>query len=162
MKKFVAAALAVLSASAVFAEANPEFVEFAVDAAHKRGFTACDGAIRGTLKPGGEDIRVITDNFPETKSDQLHMLVVYGSLGDAVQVEMSIRVHGKTCYVQRQGTIASADSCQQYLRSNDYALKNTSAGVLFAKTQGGGDVVLMPNGDRCVVKFRVGDKFPRG
>jgi len=163
MKKLAAGVLAVLSTSAAFAGGNPEFVEFAVKAAHKRGFTACDTAIRATLNPaGGEDIRVLTDLFPETKSDQLQMLAVFGSSGDAVQVELNIRAQGTTCYVQRQGTITRTESCQQVLDSDNIELRNTTAGVLFAKTQGGGDAVLMPNGNRCIVKYRVGQKFPRG
>jgi len=163
MKKLAAGVLAVLSTSAAFAGGNPELIEFAVNAAHKRGFSACDTAIRETLNAaGGEDIRVVTDFFPETKSDQLHMLAVFGSAGDAVQVELNIRAQGKTCYVQEQSMIASSDPCQQVLRSNNLELRNTTAGVLFAKAQGGGDAVLMPNGNRCIVKYRLGKKYSRG
>lgn len=163
INKLACGVLAVLSTTAAFAGANPEFVELAVTAAHKRGFSSCDGAIRGVLEAGGQDIRVHTDNFPETKSDQIQMMVVYGSAGDAVELELNIRALGKNCFVQRQATLASSDSCQQYLRSNKaLELKTTSAGVLFAKTQGGGDAVLMPSGNQCIIKYRVADKFPRG
>jgi len=163
IKKLASGVLAVLSTTAAFADANPEFVEFAVAAAHKRGFSSCDAAIRGSLKPGGEDIRVLTNSFSETKTDLLQMLVVYGSAGDAVQVELNIRAQGKNCFVQRQSTLVSSDSCQQNLNSNKaLELKNTTVGVLFATTQGGVDAVLMPSGGQCIITYRIGERFPRG
>src|SRR5690606_5322625 len=91
------------------------FVEFAVSNAHKRGFVGCDKAIRSVFDTaGGEDMRVVTDVFDETKQDSLKMTAAWGRDGDSVFTEAEFRKAGPLCLVTATTILTSSKSCTAY------------------------------------------------
>lgn len=137
------------------------FREFAVSAAHKRGFVGCDDAIRSVFKTaGGDDIRVVTDVFDETKRDSLKMTAAWGREGDSVLAEAEFRKSGAGCLVTTTTILTSSKSCTAYA-AEMHAFKYTAEapGHIWMKNAGGANLILRPMGGSCVAIFQVGQKL---
>ena len=154
---------ALLSTTAL-ADKNPEFLDFAVRAAHKVAFNNCDAAIRDAFQnAGGKDIRVWTDWMDETKKDTLQISGAYGSDGDMVFVDASIRRTGGSCVMQISSTIDMEQSCQSYVSDNPaWTIVSATGSVLGAKNGNGVTAILRPVQNACVITFRRGSVFKAG
>lgn len=157
LKAIVPAAIALFTGSAL-AEANPEFITFALKQAHHVGFNGCDAAIRNAFgTAGGKDIRVWTDWMKETRSDQLQILGAWGNEGDMVTVEVGIRRAGKACLGQASTTVVSDKSCPSYLSDNPaWKVESATGDIMAAKNPGGVTLLLRPVGKNCLLTYRRG------
>jgi hypothetical protein len=159
----IATALCAMAAPA-WASANPEFIDFAVKQAHSVNFKGCDAAIRDAFQnAGGKDIRVWAHYLEESRSDQLQLSGAYGSDGDMVHVDASLRRQGGKCLMQVASTIVMDQSCPSYLSDNPVWKVEASTGDIQSVKNGNGVMALLrPVGRSCVITFRRGTVHQAG
>ena len=165
VSKFLSIGLAsALASTSALADANPEFVDFAIRAAHQVAFNSCDAAIRDAFKnAGGKDIRVWTDVMDESRKDSLQISGAYGRDNDMVFVDASIRRVGGTCVMQVSSTIDMDQSCQSYLSDNPvWKVDSATGNILGVKNGRGVTAILRPVEKSCVITYRRGNAFKAG
>lgn len=135
------------------AHAN-EFPDFVVKNAMERGFKSCNKAIRKAFSlVNGEDIRVITNDMPKTKTDSLKITAVYGKTADSAYIEAEFRKIGLECAYTSTIIMAADKSCVAYFgeMSDAFKFKAETAGTIFAENAGGANMFLTPAENSCVV-----------
>ena len=87
--KFFILAVTLSLTSMIVSAGDPGFIQFALKQAHSKGFMKCDSAIKFAFDTaGGEDIRINTDWFTETKNDFLKLTATWGSKGDTQKLSL--------------------------------------------------------------------------
>jgi hypothetical protein len=144
--------LTLLSASS-FA-GDPDFINFAVNQAHKQGFKGCDSAIKKVYEnAGGTDIRVnvTVDN---SNPNFLSMVSSWGSKGDSVFNKTTFIKEGKKCHYDLTGVLHTTKSCLAYAKENssfDYTAE--TGDYIWMKNKGGVLMLLHPAGSGCVATY---------
>ena len=140
---------------------NPEFVQFALKQAHSKGFMGCDTAIKSAFEhAGGDDIRVNSDWFNETKSDSLKLTGTYGSKGDSVFVEAEFRKHSGKCFMTKTSIITSPNSCTAYASEmKAFEFVAETGDYIWMQNKGGIPMLLKPLNGGCIATFQQGAYF---
>jgi hypothetical protein len=140
---------------------NPEFVEFTLKQAHSKGFMGCDAAIRYAFEDaGGDDIRVNSDWFNETKDDFLKLTGTYGSKGDSVFVEAEFRKHSGKCFMTKTSILTSPKSCTAYAsQMKAFEFVAETGDYIWMQNKGGIPMLLKPLNGGCVATFLQGTSF---
>jgi hypothetical protein len=136
---------------------NAEAVKFVLETVRQRGFPHCERAIRTAFAPaGGDNIRVVTAFFEETKHDSISITATWGSIGDPVVTIAEVRSLGTFCVAEISSVLHSSDSCTRYLAENKrfWTLDAETVGVLVAKNTGGATQLLIPAGGGCTRVYR--------
>lgn len=160
MKKFllgIALTLAAMTSNA----GNPEFVEFAVKHAHSRGFMGCDAAIRSAFEhAGGDDFRLNSDWFNETKGDSLKLTGTYGSKGDSAFVEAEFRKHSGKCFMTVTSILTSPKSCTAFASGvKAFEFVAEIADYIWMNNKHGIPMLLKPLNGGCVATFQQSTYF---
>lgn len=156
--KFFAALILSVSSIGAIQNANagdPSFIKFALDQAHKQGFTECDKAVSSLYEyANGDDFYINTSTTGETKKDTLRMTAAYGKKGDTVFSDATIRKLGSKCYVEVSTTVKFEDPCAKSLSDNpSMKVDKESLGNIWTKNSGGVIGVFQPLGNSCVVTY---------
>ena len=142
--------------SATVQGSDPDFVEFVVNVAHKRGFTHCDEAVRETFSlAGGSDMRVITETFPGFEDDMLKITAAYGDVGDSIFLEAEFRRRGDVCLATSTVLLTTTDSCaEQAAQMPAFKLQAKTLDLFFTQNECGIPMILKPVGNGCVAIFQ--------
>ena len=161
MKKIFATMILLLITQSAIAAGNPEFIKFALNSAHERGFLGCDNAISEIFKlSSGDDMRVSTKYFQELKKDSLKMTAVYGSKGDSVFIEVELRKVGSSCYATNTSILTGEKSCAAFAAEMPAFKYDAEApDHIWMKNAGGSTLILRPVGNSCIAIFQNEQKF---
>ncbi len=160
MKKISLALLIVLIVNEAQA-GEQKFIDFVLQNAHKRNFTQCDDAIKSAFENvGGEDIRVNSEVFDETKQDSIKLTTTYGFKGDSVFTEVEIRKKEKKCFTTETSVITSEKTCMEYA-TNMKKFNFVAEIVDFTWMQNDGKIpmILKPFKNGCIIIFQRARNF---
>lgn len=155
MKRSVLGILLLITSMAANA-GNQEFIQFALKQAHSRGFMGCDAAIKSAFEnAGGDDIRIDTAWFNETKSDSLRMTATWGDKGDSVFIDVGFRKQAGKCLMTQVSVLTSPKSCTAFASTNKvFEFVAETADYIWMKSKGGVKMMLKPFGAGCVVSYK--------
>ncbi len=131
---------------------NTNFINFAVQQAHKSSFTGCDAAIKEAHKTaGGTDMRVNTSLI---SSNQLSMLSTWGSKGDSVLMKSTFTKEENRCRYDYTSIVNSEKSCFAYAQElGSFNYKAEVGDYTWMENQGGVLMMLHPAGSGCTALF---------
>jgi len=154
MRKFFTVILLLLPV--ILSGANPKFIEFTLQQAHSKGFFGCDEAIKDAFKnAGGNDIRVNTDWFKETKKDFLKLTSTYGSKGDSIFIEAELRKNNGKCYMTETSIITTKKSCIAYANElKAFKFIAETGDYSWMKSERGVRLLLKPLNGGCIATFQ--------
>lgn len=160
MKKILLG-ISLLLSTIVCNAGNPEFIKFALKQAHSKGFLGCDAAITTAFKTAtGNDIRINSDWFNETKGDFLKLTGIYGSRGDTVFVEAEFRKHSGKCFMTKTSIVTSPKSCTAVASEMEaFKFEAETGDYTWMKSKGGIAMLLKPLNGGCVTTFQQGKSF---
>lgn len=133
---------------------NPQFLNFVLKQAHDRGFIQCDAAIKEVFAlVDGSDIRTIVQTGLINNGAKI--VAIYGNRGDTVYVEAEFLNNGAGCTFTMTTAIQHTVNCASALsRLTAFRRDAETAGVIFARNNGGVQMILMPNGEeRCTAIY---------
>ncbi|MBW6488549.1 hypothetical protein [Sulfurimonas sp.] len=160
MKKIVLG-ISLLIAAMTCNAGDSKFIQFALKQAHDRGFMGCDAAITSAFEnAGGDDIRVNTQLFDDTKNDSLKLTATYGSKGDSVFLEVELRTHAGKCFMTKTSVITSTKSCTAYASEmKAFEFVAETADYVWTQNKGGVIMLLKPLNGGCITTFQRGNYF---
>ena len=138
---------------------DADFINFAVNQAHKQGFKGCDAAIKKVYQnAGGNDIRVNV-TIDKSNPNFLSMISSWGSKGDSVLNKTTFIKEGNKCHYDITGVLHSTKSCIAYAQENsnfDYTAE--TGDYIWMKNKGGVLMLLHPTGSGCVATYSYDQK----
>ena len=158
MKKLTLRAL--LAATSTFANAgNQDFIQFALKQAHSQNFKGCDTAIKSAFDfAGGEDIRINSDWFKETKNDSLKLTATWGKKGDSIFMEAEFRKTSGKCLMTQTTIITTPKSCTAYASEmSAFSFVAETGDYVWMQNKGKIPMYLTPLNGSCVAIFQKND-----
>ena len=140
---------------------NPDFIKFALEQAHSKGFTGCDYSIKSAFEnAGGDDIRVNVDWFNDTKKDSLKLTSTYGVKGDSIYLEAALRKYAGKCFITQTTILTSPKSCIAYANGlKEFKFVAESTDYTCMKNNWGIPMILKSLNGGCVAVFQKSSNF---